>query len=510
MNASLWMTSADLPAFGALDRDATADILVIGGGIAGLTTALLLQEAGRSVMVVDANRIGMGETGYTTAHITEILDVHYADLEHKFGQAKALLAAESSRAAIKQIEEIVERIGAVDSAFSRLPGYLFAATPEQRNLLDSEFASLRRMQADVSWTDSTPLPFETFGSVRIENQAQFHPLAYIKAQATHLVNQGGQIFENTRVLDVEDGNPCSVKTQFGTVKANAVFVLTNVPISNRVAIHTKIAAYRTYVIAAPVPSRPLERALYWDFAKPYHYIRQHETRHRTSIVVGGEDHKTGHERETQLCWLRLENYARENLGIDTISHRWSGQIIEPCDGLPYVGVNTAAKNIYVATGFSGTGMTFGTLAAMILRDQFLKRDNRYSELYDATRVNPLAQSRRFVNENVDYPKEVIRNRIATGEVKSADEIPAGEGRVMRVRGHMLAVYRDDTNNVHVRSAVCTHLGCFVKWNTAEKSWDCPCHGSRFGVDGKVINGPATRELEMPTADQQQEEKRIPS
>jgi Rieske Fe-S protein len=273
-----------------------------------------------------------------------------------------------------------------------------------------------------------------------------------------------------------------------------VLVLTNAPVSTRFALHPKVAAYRSYAVAARL-EKPFPPGLFWDMQDPYHYTRAQKTRSGSFLIVGGEDHKTGKKKDTGKCFDRLREYAETQFGIADISHRWSGQVIEPTDGLPFIGRNPGGRHVHVATGFSGTGMTFGTLAAMILSDAVLGVENPWAKLYDATRVKPLAQAREFVAENVDFPAHLVTDRLVRGEAGSIDQVPSGEGRLLRSGRKMVAVYRDEAGTVHARSAVCTHLGCHVQWNQEERSWDCPCHGSRFDVDGAVLNGPAVKGLE---------------
>ena len=491
--ASFWQVDAPLPPFAALAGDASADVLVVGGGIAGVTAGLLLQRAGKRVILIEARRIGGGETGHTTAHLTELIDARYHTLESKFGRDGARRAGESARASIAQIEALVAELE-IACGFERVPEYLYAETEAQRRELERELASLQRAGVSASWVDRLPLPIAVTGALRLERQGRFHPLAYLRALLARFVGAGGVVHEDTRMLAVEDGAPCRVRCERGAISAADVLVLTNAPVSDRIALHPKLAAYRSYALAAPL-REPFPAANFSDMQEPYHYVRAHESGAGSWLIVGGEDHKTGKEQDTRQRFERLERYATAHFPIGPVAQRWSGQIIEPADGLPLIGHDAGAEHVYVATGFSGTGMTFGTLAAMILSDALLGRANPWASLYEATRFKPLAQGLNVLREGSDFPAALVRDRFTGGEVDGVERVAKGEGQLVRAHGKTLAVYRDERGDVHACSAVCTHLGCHVHWNRAERSWDCPCHGSRFDVDGSVLNGPATKPLE---------------
>jgi Rieske Fe-S protein len=315
------------------------------------------------------------------------------------------------------------------------------------------------------------------------------------------VGHGARVYENTRVLGVDDGEPCIVETERGAIRAKQVFVATNVPVNNRVLLHTKLAPYRSYAIAHEW-SGSLD-GLFWDTDDPYHYTRVEKVDGRPFLIVGGEDHRTGEEGETNLRYERLLQYATERFGVTEATYRWSGQIIEPVDGLPYIGLNTASRHVYVATGYAGNGMTFGTLAGMIVSDLVLGTPNPYAALYDATRIKPLAAAYDYVAENAAFPAHLLKDRLTTlnAEERPVESLRPGEGGIFPADQGKVAVCRDRDGILHSVSAVCTHLGCDVAWNDAEQTWDCPCHGSRFSPDGGVINGPAVSDLSwrpMPT------------
>jgi nitrite reductase/ring-hydroxylating ferredoxin subunit len=309
--------------------------------------------------------------------------------------------------------------------------------------------------------------------------------------AARLPGPNSYVFCNSRVLTVDEGEPCRLHLENGgTVTCERVILATHSPL-NRLALETKLAQYRSYVVSGPSPQAP--HGLFWDTQDPYHYVRRHVVDGRVHLVVGGEDHKTGKPPENDDPFARLEAFAYR-LGLEVVEQRWSAQVVEPVDGLPFIGKNAMSERVFVATGFSGTGMTFGTLAAMILSDACLDRENSYAALYSATRVKPLASLGSFLGENVDFPLHLLSDRLRPPDVRSLDEIPKGEGKIVLVRGERLAVFRAVDGSLSAVSPVCTHLGCHVTFNSAEKSWDCPCHGSRFGVDGNVLDGPAVKPL----------------
>jgi glycine/D-amino acid oxidase-like deaminating enzyme/nitrite reductase/ring-hydroxylating ferredoxin subunit len=467
-----------------------------------------LKSAGKTVALIESRRIGKGETSKTTAHLTEALDSRYHTLISRFGLEGARLAARGQRTAIERIASFVKELH-IECGFLRVPGYLYSENDDGVKEIEQEAEDARKVGLEASLTNNAPLPFFFRRALRFDNQAQFHPREYLLALVEGIAGGGSYIFETTHVVDVDEGEPCRVITEQGVITAGDVIVAAHVPISNRIFLHSKLAAYRTYVLGVDMSADPsgCPPGLFWDTADPYHYIRSQVVDGLPYLIVGGEDHKVGESDDTSEPFRRLEEYFVKHFGraVAPTDYRWSGQIIEPADGLPYVGRNSLSSRVYVATGYAGNGMTQGTLAGMILADQVMGVANEWSDLYDATRFKPLASAKAFISENVDYPKHLVKDRMGTPGVEALNSIAAGEGKVLTIEGERLAVYRNGHGDLSALSPVCTHLGCLVHWNTTEKSWDCPCHGSRFDPAGKVLNGPAVEALEAKPIPKNEEE-----
>jgi glycine/D-amino acid oxidase-like deaminating enzyme/nitrite reductase/ring-hydroxylating ferredoxin subunit len=506
---SVWQATATVPHFDPLDSDATADVCVVGAGIAGLSTAYLLMKAGKRVIVLDDGPVGGGETGRTTAHLSNAIDDRIYELEKVHGPEHTRYIVESHTAAINRIELIVREEN-IDCDFRRLDGYLMPAKPGHFEELDREVAAAHRASlADVRRIDRAPIAnFESGPVLRFPEQGQLHALRYISGLAQAIVAGGGRIYCGTHVTGVAGGSLCTVKTESGNkVSASAVCVCTNASISDMVQTHAKQAPYRTFVIGLEVARGMVEPALYWDTADPYHYVRLQPIGPADApttkgeiltdvLIVGGEDYKTAHEDHADRCWQKLDVWARERWPqAGRVIYRWSGQVLEPSDYLAFIGRNPdGAENVYMVSGDSGQGMTHGTIAGILLTDLIVGRENHWAAIYDPRRITlGVAPIEELAKENVDVAIQYAKDYLSPGASK--DEIPRGEGRVIRRGLHKVAAYRDDDGTVHECSAVCTHLKCIVAWNSAEKTWDCPCHGSRFDPMGKVINGPAITALE---------------
>jgi glycine/D-amino acid oxidase-like deaminating enzyme/nitrite reductase/ring-hydroxylating ferredoxin subunit len=488
--------SAQMPALTPLSGDVRTDVCVVGAGVTGLTTAYLLGLLGRNVIVLEQEGIGAGETGRTTAHLTSVLDVRYRQLRRLHGDAKARLAAASHAAALRLVESVVQA-ESLECGFLRVDGYLFGGTsPEGRLELEDELEACRVVGLTAELVGGAPLPFETGPALRFPDQAQVHPQRYLSGLARALRVRGGSI-ARAQVVEVGgDESEALVRTDRGqVVRANAVVIATHSPALQGPGVHLKQAAYRSYVIGFRAARGSVPPGLYWDTDDSYHYLRTVEGTEGAGdvLLVGGEDHKTGRDEAADERYDGLETWSRDRIpGLLETRFRWSGQILEPADGLAYIGRTSGASNVYIATGYGGNGMTYGTLAGRLLADLVVKGASDWSELYDPSRLR-LKAAGRYLKDGLGAAARYGEHATG-GEVSGVEEIPLGEGAVIRRGLSKVAAFRDERGLVHEVSAQCTHQGCIVHWNAAEKSWDCPCHGSRFAADGTVLNGPALQPL----------------
>jgi glycine/D-amino acid oxidase-like deaminating enzyme/nitrite reductase/ring-hydroxylating ferredoxin subunit len=505
--SSFWM-EVSVPEYAALAENCSADVCIVGAGIAGLSSAYHLLQEGRQVVVLDDGPVGSGETGRTTAHLSNAFDDRYHHVESQHGEEISRLVAQSHTAAIDRIEAIVRHEG-IDCDFRRVHGYLFAPPDASQDELEKELhAAHRAGLTDVTRVDAPPGPAQPLGpALLFPRQGQIHPLAYLRGLAQRIVSLGGRIHCGTHVVEVEDGQPTHVKTQDGyVVSAAATVVATNTPINNRFIIHTKQAAYRTFVVGLRVAKDSMPWAQWWDTLDPYHYVRiaGHLDDAHDLLIVGGEDHKTGQKDDAEVRFERLAAWARARFPvIDRPLYRWSGQVMEPVDGLAFIGRNPGDHHVFIVTGDSGNGMTHGTIAGMLLSDLMVGRENPWARAYDPSRKSLKAVGE-FAKENVNVALQ-YKDWFTSGSAGKVGAIAPGEGAVVRHHLHKVAVYRDTQGAVRAFDATCPHLGCIVDWNSTEKSWDCPCHGSRFDTQGRVINGPATAGLsatELPSGEGQ--------
>lgn len=496
-SVSLWMDTATTRELTPLRGSQRAQVCVIGMGIAGLTTAYRLARSGKDVLVLDERGLRGGQTARTTGHLCNALDDRFFELEKLHGRQGARLAAQSHASAVDAIEMICASEG-IDCEFARVDGYLVQGLGDVRaGILDREYEAATRAGVECERIPGAPGALATFGdALRFRRQARFHALRYADGLAGTVERLGGRLHRAT-AADIEGGSSAHVTTQDGLrIDCDAIVVATHVPFNDRLALHTKQAAYRSYVVALRIESGAVPDALLWDTLDPYHYIRIARGRDGDWLIVGGEDRKVGQDNAPEEHFAELERWTREHFPMaGETGYRWSGQIIEPVDSLAFIGRNPGrADNVFVATGDSGNGLTHGTLAGLLIAELIEGRESAWTSLYAPDRKTLRAVDE-YLRENLNFVP-YYRDLLRGGEIDSYAGIGAGEAAILRDGLHQIAAWRDDEGELHLHSAVCPHLGCVVHWNSAERSWDCPCHGSRFEArTGARLNGPADRGLE---------------
>jgi glycine/D-amino acid oxidase-like deaminating enzyme/nitrite reductase/ring-hydroxylating ferredoxin subunit len=494
-NTSLWVDTAPETDYPPLGPRLHADVAVLGGGMAGLTTALLLKREGAKVAVVEAGRVGAGVTAYTTAKVTSLHGIHYQAVESSFGADGARAYAEANEAGLARIASLVEELS-IECDFRRKPAYTYAEEDGDRGQIEREVEAAQRAGLSASYTEETDLPWPVAAAIRVDDQAEFHPRRYLLALAEAIPGDGSHVFERTRALAVSGGDPARISTTRGELTADHVVVATHFPFLDRGGYFARMHPERSYGLGLYLKSGRAPQGMYLSTESPSHTVRSHPVAGGEMVIAGGESHKTGQGGDTAERVARLERWARERFEVRSIEYRWSTQDNMPVDGVPYIGqLAPFQKRIWVATGFMKWGLTNGTAAAMILTDLIHGRDNPWAGLFDPNRFKPLASAKELVKENANVGAHFVGDHVSRPDARSADELGPGEGGIVRRGAGKAAAYREDDGTLHVVSAVCTHLGCQVKWNTAERSWDCPCHGSRFDYTGRVIQGPAVKDLE---------------
>jgi hypothetical protein len=496
---SFWIDDSGLESRPPLAQDAECDLVVIGSGIAGLSTAYEAARFGWRVIVIDrAPTIGGLMTPRTTAHLATELDDYYHYLIKARGKDDARTYYESQVAAVNRIEAICRDEG-IDADFARVDGYLVPAESAHFSELQDEYDACQSIGVDVEWTDQPPYPLRAGErALRFPNQGRFHPLKYVAGLIRAIEERGGRIYGRTTFThDHEDNGRVVIETESGRkIHAAAAVFATNSPVNDKVAIHTKQIPDRTYAIAGPVPKGSVPDALVWDTLEAYHYVRlQPLNDSEDMLIVGGEDHRTGMANDMDERFAHLEHWTRDHYPSFTVArHRWSGQVMEPVDFMPFSGRNPGSQNIYVHTGDSGQGITNGVAGSLNIAALLFEQKAHFAHVLDPSRKPISATSLAdFVSGRIEDVGN-IAGYLTPGEVESVADIAPGEGALIRKGLHKVAAYRQDDGTVIERSAVCTHIGCLVHWNGLEKCWDCPCHGSQFKPDGSVINGPAVKPL----------------
>lgn len=502
---SYWIDSVTPINYTSLDNDLDTEVVVVGGGIAGLSIAYNLCRKGKKVVVIEDGSIASGETGRTTAHLASALDDRFYELERLYGKKKTKLIADSHKAAIDFIEQTCLREN-IDCEFQRLFGYLFLHPSDSHDNLQKELEAAKRAGMEVEHIEYVPGMKEKLPCLRFSGQGQFHPLKYVKGLCTAIEKMGGKIYTNTHAEKIDHHG---IETRAGfKVKADHVVVATNSPVNNKYVIHLKQYPYRTYVIGAKIKKGCIPKSLWWDsgdYSKnkelaPYHYVRlQNLNEHYDLLICGGEDHPTGIAEESKVNeedrYALLEGWARQRFPIEDIVYNWSGQILEPMDAMAYIGRNPSDKNnVYIATGDSGHGMTHATIAGILISDLITGKENEWEKIYDPSRFKIFSAGKTFFKELTGVTLGYFKNKATDSKPVEVASIKVNEGHIIEVEGEKFAAYRDEDGILHILQAECMHMGCIVKFNNDEKSWDCPCHGSRYTYEGKVINGPANQDL----------------
>lgn len=495
LNTSLWQTAALPQSASEVNPEKVYDTLIVGAGITGLTTALLLQKAGKKCIVVDAHHPGFGTTGGTTAHINTFADTSYDMVISDFDLKTAKIFARAIHDSVDLIAHHVSEYQ-IDCDFEWKQAYVYAETVEQSKELDDMFAGTRDAGVQVSKADKVPTHAAYQNAILFDKQAQFHPLKYIGRLQTEFQNLGGVVREYTLVegIDSEDGQH-TAKTTSGDIKAKSVVYATHIPPGGINVLHFRCAPYRSYVIAATLKNDDYPDVLLYDMQEPYHYLRTHVIEGKKYLVVGGEDHKTGHG-DPAGSFANLEAYVRAYYDVDEIAYKWSAQYYVPADGLPYIGqLPGTSDGIYTATGYNGNGMILGTVSAMELSNLILKNESKYEEIFAPARIKPIAGFTEFIKENADVAYRFVADRFEIEKVPSLATLTPDSGAVVEYDDQKLAIYKDPSGALHGLNPICPHAKCVVAWNMSEKSWDCPCHGARFDCQGNVLTGPARANLE---------------
>ncbi|MFN2389851.1 MAG: FAD-dependent oxidoreductase [Actinomycetota bacterium] len=496
INVSYWVDSTSSIEHPLLQGDVEADVAVIGAGIVGLTAGWLLKRAGKSVAVVEMDRLARGVSGYTTAKITAGHGLIYQELERKHGAEAARQYARANQLAVKLITERISEAG-IDCDLERRSNYVYCESPDAGDKIKQEVEAAKRAGLDVSFTTELDLPYPVAAAIRLDDQAQFHPRKYLLGLAKDIPGEGSHIFENSRVTELNEGEPCEVSTEHGRVVARDVIIATHYPFWDRGLFFPRVHPKRSYALCAPIESSAESSGMYISSEQPTRSIRTIADGERRLLLVGGNGHAVGQKYDTEADYRDLESWTRERFGVEEITHRWSTQDGATVDMLPYAGTaRRSSQHVYTATGFGKWGMTNGTIGATVVSDAILGEANEFASLFDPHRATVKASAKKFTVENSKVARHWIGDRVTHPQGGAFDELQPGEAAVKHVGLSQVAGYRDDDGTLHAVSAVCTHLACIVCWNPAEKSWDCPCHGSRFDTEGRVLHGPAVKDLEQ--------------
>jgi glycine/D-amino acid oxidase-like deaminating enzyme/nitrite reductase/ring-hydroxylating ferredoxin subunit len=492
---SLWQDSAHLFTSKSIaDTSFVYDVIIAGGGITGITTALLLQEAGKKCLVLEANNLCFGTTGGTTAHLNTLLDTPYSTIAKNFNKDTSKNIAKVTSEAIALVRNNVQRFN-INCGFEDAEAFLFSQDEKQTKELNEIYNAT--LDAGLSATMENKLEIRVpFGNImRVPGQAKLNPVRYVQALAEAFENVGGIIEENCRVNGIEENEPLEVTTSKGVFLGKDFIYATHIPAGVNL-LHLRCAPWRSYALAARLNNDAYPKHLYYDMNDPYNYYRTQVIDEEPYLIVGGFDHKTGHQENTEKSFRELENLVRKHFDVKEISHKWSSQYFDSADGLPYIGHLPGHPNhVFVATGYGGNGITYSQVAAMVLRSMILEEETEYTSLFNPNRIKPVAGFKSFISHNADVVKQFVGKWFAIDKLEELADLAPGAGKVVTFNDQKIALYKEENGAIHAVSPACTHLKCSVAWNDAERSWDCPCHGARYSVNGTVLNGPAVKDLE---------------
>jgi glycine/D-amino acid oxidase-like deaminating enzyme/nitrite reductase/ring-hydroxylating ferredoxin subunit len=496
-NHPLWSAGSSAAAFPPLDADLSVDVAIVGGGITGITTAAQLVRAGRTVVVLEARKVGFGTTGQSTGNLYGLTGTGLYELGRKWGDDIVEQVVQSRLLAIDLVERnIIEHRLACD--FTREPWalYTIAGFPDENAQIEHEYNAARGAGLDARLTNDLPLPYMIRKALVVNKQAQFNPFLYVRQLASLTQSAQCRICEESPAVDI-DTDACVVHTANHAVRADHIVMATHTPKGFHV-LQTELGPYREYAVAAPMGEKTLPGGIFWSAGEDMTSTRLANIDGKPYVLVIGEKFKTGQHDDPDVSWNKLQEHLRNRFDIalddDAQIFRWAAQQYRSADGLPYIGSSAVSSSLYLATGFGADGLTWGSLAGMMIADEICGRKNPFAELYSPRRFTPMKSARNFLKENLNVAGRYLKDYTRGVDIKNLSEVPQGEGGLVEIDGQRVAAYRDESGKLHALSPVCTHLKCIVHWNRAERSWDCPCHGSRFHYDGSVIEGPALEPL----------------
>lgn len=492
---SLWqMNNSSYKPTNKADQSLLYDVAIVGGGITGISTALMLQKAGKKCIVFESYNLCFGTSGGTTAHLNTLLDTPYTTISKNFSKEAAKLIADAAADAIALIRENITD-HKIDCDFEEASAFLFSQDNKQSEELDEIYEACQEAGLDISYELDLPVKINFQKAVEVRGQGKFNPVKYVYGLAKAFEQAGGVILDNCPVKSVDNNESIEIETAAGNFKAGQLIYATHIPPGVNL-LHLRCAPWRSYAMAFTLKGKKYPEGLVYDMYDPYHYIRSQKIGDKMVMIVGGEDHKTAHEANTENCFRSLESYILKHFDVDEFLTKWSSQYFEPADGLPYIGhLPLHTGKIFVATGYGGNGMPYSHVAAKLLTQMILGEESPLIKLLDPNRIKPVAGFTSFIKQNADMLKKFVGKYFHQEKLEELAGLAPGEGRVVKFEGEMVGLYKDEQGVLHAVNPVCTHLKCCVEWNTAEQSWDCPCHGARYNCDGKVITGPADIALE---------------